>query len=40
VLGLTAAAILLFHFWKYVIVGVFLALGVYLLYERLRELTS
>ncbi len=39
-LGLAAAAILLFHFWKYVIVGVFLALGVYLLYERLRELTS
>jgi hypothetical protein len=40
VLGLAAAAILLFHFWKYVIVGVFLALGIYLLYERLRELTS
>ncbi|MEW6092812.1 MAG: hypothetical protein AB1531_02495 [Chloroflexota bacterium] len=40
VLALLAAFILFFHFWKYVIVGVLVAMGVYLLFERLRELTS
>lgn len=40
VLAMIAAAILFFHFWKYVIVGLLLAMGVYLLFERLRELTS
>lgn len=40
VLAMIAAFILFFHFWKYVIVGVLVAMGVYLLFERLRELTS
>ncbi len=40
VLAILAALILFFHFWKYVILGVLVATGIYLLYERLRELTS
>jgi uncharacterized membrane protein len=40
VLAMIAAVILFFHFWKYVIVGLLAAMGVYLLFERLRELTS
>jgi hypothetical protein len=40
VLAMIAALILFFHFWKYVTVGVLLAMGVYLLFERLRELTG
>jgi hypothetical protein len=40
VLGMLAALILFFHFWKYIIVGALLVMGGYLLYERLRELTS
>jgi uncharacterized membrane protein len=40
VLALVAAFILFFHFWKYVIVGTLVAMGVYLLLERLRELTG
>jgi uncharacterized membrane protein len=35
-----AASILFFQFWKYIIVGALLAMGVYLLLERLRELTG
>jgi hypothetical protein len=37
-LALLAALILFFHFWKYIILAVLVALGFYLLYERLREL--
>jgi uncharacterized membrane protein len=40
VLAMLAALILLFHFWKYVLVGALVAMGVYLLLERLRELTG
>jgi hypothetical protein len=40
VLAMLAALILLFHFWRYVIVGALLAMGAYLLFERLRELTG
>lgn len=40
VLAMAAAVILFFHFWKYVIVGLLVAMGIYLLFERLRELTS
>ncbi len=38
-LALLASIVLFFHFWKYIIVGILLALGMYLLFERLRELT-
>jgi hypothetical protein len=40
VLAMIAALILFFHFWKYIIVGVMVVMGIYLLFERLRELTS
>jgi len=40
VLAMVAALILFFHFWKYVILGVLVATGIYLLFERLRELTG
>jgi len=40
VLAMVAALILFFHFWKYVILGVLLAAGVYLLFGHLRELTG
>jgi hypothetical protein len=40
VLAMLAALILFFQFWRYVIVGGLLAMGIYLLFERLRELTG
>jgi hypothetical protein len=40
VLAMLAAAILLLHFWRYVLVGGLVAMGFYLLFERLRELTG
>jgi hypothetical protein len=40
VLAMLAALILFLHFWRYVVVGALLAMGVYLLFERLRELTG
>ena len=40
VLAMIAALILFVQFWKYIIVGLLLVMGIYLLYERLREMTS
>jgi hypothetical protein len=40
ILALIAAFILAFHFWKYTLVAVLVGLGIYLLYERVRELTG
>jgi hypothetical protein len=40
ILAMLAALILFFSFWRYVIVGGLLAMGIYLLFERLRELTG
>jgi hypothetical protein len=37
-LAMFASVILLIHFWKWIIVGVLLSLGMSLLYQRLREL--
>lgn len=40
VLALTSAVILLFHFWKPVLMGALLALAAFLLLQRLRELRA
>jgi uncharacterized membrane protein len=40
ILAVVGLFILFFHFWKYVIIGALVAMGVYLLFERLRELTG
>ena len=40
VLAILAALILLFHFWKYVLIAALLAMGIYLLVQRIRELTG
>ena len=40
VLAILAALILLFHFWKYVLIAALLAMGIYLLFQRIRELTG
>ena len=39
-LAMVASVILLIHFWKWIIVGVLLAIGISLMYQRLRELTG
>lgn len=38
ILAMIAALILLFHFWKWILVGVLLAMGISLMFQRLREL--
>ncbi len=40
VLAMVASVIILFHFWKWIIVGILLAVGISLMYQRLRELTG
>ncbi len=40
ILAIVATLILLFHFWKWVLVGVLLVLGISLMVQRLRELTG
>jgi hypothetical protein len=40
ILAMVAAFILFIHFWKYIIVGVLLAMGIYLLFQRLREIAG
>jgi hypothetical protein len=40
VLALAAFLILFFHFWKWIIVGALLAMGISLMAQRLRELTG
>jgi len=39
-LAMIAALILLFHFWKWMLVVVLLAIGIFLMLQRLRELTG
>jgi hypothetical protein len=40
VLAMAAVVILFFHFWKWIIVGALLAMGISLMVQRLRELTG
>jgi uncharacterized coiled-coil protein SlyX len=40
VLAMVAAVILFFLFWKWIIVGALLTIGIFLMYQRLRELTG
>ncbi len=40
VLAMVASVIILFHFWKWIIVGILLTVGISLMYQRLRELTG
>ncbi len=40
VLAMIATLILFLHFWKWVIAGALVAMGISLMYQRLRELTS
>jgi hypothetical protein len=39
-LAMVSALILFFHFWEYIVVGGLVALGVFLMWQRLRELTG
>ena len=39
-LAMVATVILFLHFWKWIIVGILLAMGISLMYQRLRELTG
>ncbi len=40
ILAMITALILFFHFWKWIIVGALVAMGISLMYQRLRELTG
>lgn len=40
ILAMIAALIILFHFWKWIIVGTLVAMGFSLMFQRLRELTG
>jgi hypothetical protein len=40
ILAMVATLILFLHFWKWIIVGTLLAMGISLMYQRLRELTG
>jgi hypothetical protein len=40
VLAMVASVIILFHFWKWITVGILLTVGISLMYQRLRELTG
>jgi hypothetical protein len=35
-----AAVILFLHFWKWIIIAALVAMGIFLMYQRLRELTG
>jgi hypothetical protein len=40
VLAMVAAVILFLHFWKWIILAALVAMGIFLMYQRLRELTG
>jgi hypothetical protein len=40
ILAMITTLILFFHFWKWIIVGALVAMGISLMYQRLRELTG
>jgi hypothetical protein len=40
VLAMVAALILFLHFWKWIILAALVAMGIFLMYQRLRELTG
>jgi hypothetical protein len=40
ILAMIAGVVLFFHFWKWIIVGALLVIGISLMYNRLRELTG
>jgi len=40
ILSMVTALILFFHFWKWIVVSALLAIGAFLMYQRLRELTG
>jgi uncharacterized membrane protein YraQ (UPF0718 family) len=40
ILAMVTTVILFFHFWKWIILGALLAMGISLMVQRLRELTG